>query len=93
MRLSNTHSHIFRIDLSRLCARRQAQGRTIFQKHEGRSNIPGITKLSPDLHPGHPPLLVVDTKEALAGLRLSWTWTVPIGSSVTSTLIQRFRGK
>jgi len=32
-------------------------GELFFQKHEERSKIPGITKLSPDLHPSHPPLL------------------------------------
>jgi bifunctional non-homologous end joining protein LigD len=39
-----------------------------FQKHEERSKIPGITRLPVSMHPGHPPLLVVDQHEALIGL-------------------------
>jgi bifunctional non-homologous end joining protein LigD len=44
------------------------QGELFFQKHEERMRIPGITKLPAALHPNHPPLLVVDTHEALIGL-------------------------
>lgn len=40
------------------------QGELFFQKHEERSAIPGITRLPTDLHPRHPPLLVVVTHEA-----------------------------
>ncbi|WP_350029236.1 DNA ligase D [Caballeronia sp. AZ10_KS36] len=43
-------------------------GELFFQKHEERSKIPGITRLPVELHPGHPPLLVVDRHEALIGL-------------------------
>lgn len=43
-------------------------GELFFQKHEERSKIPGITRLPIELHPGHPPLLVVDHHEALIGL-------------------------
>ncbi|SOE91511.1 DNA ligase D [Caballeronia arationis] len=43
-------------------------GELFFQKHEERSNIPGITRLPVELHPRHPPLLVVDRHEALIGL-------------------------
>jgi bifunctional non-homologous end joining protein LigD len=44
------------------------QGELFFQKHEERMRIPGITKLPTVLHPKHPPLLAVDTHEALVGL-------------------------
>ncbi|KAK42854.1 ATP-dependent DNA ligase [Caballeronia jiangsuensis] len=44
------------------------QGELFFQKHEERSKIPGITRLPVEMHPGHPPLLVVDHHEALIGL-------------------------
>ncbi|WP_238218322.1 DNA ligase D [Caballeronia novacaledonica] len=43
-------------------------GELFFQKHEERSKIPGITRLPNEMHPGHPPLLVVDHHEALIGL-------------------------
>lgn len=43
-------------------------GELFFQKHEERSKIPGITRLPSEIHPGHPPLLVVDNHEALIGL-------------------------
>ncbi|WP_310397486.1 DNA ligase D [Caballeronia sp. LP006] len=39
-----------------------------FQKHEERSKIPSITRLPVEMHPSHPPLLVVDHHEALIGL-------------------------
>nr|WP_318290045.1 DNA ligase D [Paraburkholderia sp. BL8N3] len=44
------------------------QGELFFQKHEERAAMPGITRLPTDLHPRHPPLLVVDTHEALVAL-------------------------
>jgi len=43
-------------------------GELFFQKHEERSEIPGITRLPVEMHPGHPPLLVVDNHETLIGL-------------------------
>ena len=43
-------------------------GELFFQKHEERSKIPGITRLPVEMHPGHPPLLVVDHHAALIGL-------------------------
>jgi bifunctional non-homologous end joining protein LigD len=44
------------------------QGELFFQKHEERMRIPGITKLPVALHAKPPPLLAVDTHEALIGL-------------------------
>ncbi|ABO59778.1 ATP-dependent DNA ligase LigD polymerase module / ATP-dependent DNA ligase LigD phosphoesterase module (plasmid) [Burkholderia vietnamiensis G4] len=44
------------------------QGELFFQKHEERSVIPGITRLPSDFFPGHQPLLVIDTREALVGV-------------------------
>lgn len=44
------------------------QGELFFQKHEERSAIPGITRLPSDFFPGHQPLLVIDTREALVGV-------------------------
>ena len=46
-------------------------GELFFQKHEERSKIPGITRLPVEMHPGHPPLLVVDHHAALIGRRSS----------------------
>ncbi|NRO95591.1 DNA ligase D [Paraburkholderia sp. NMBU_R16] len=44
------------------------QGQLFFQKHSERARIPGIVELPIELHPGHPPLLVANTTEALVGL-------------------------
>ncbi|MDR5799005.1 MULTISPECIES: DNA ligase D [Caballeronia] len=44
------------------------QGELFFQKHEERSAIPGITRLPSDFFPGHQPLLVIDTREALVAV-------------------------
>ncbi|MDR6484656.1 DNA ligase D [Paraburkholderia terricola] len=43
-------------------------GELFFQKHSERARIPGITELPAELHPGHPPLLVANSAEALIGL-------------------------
>jgi bifunctional non-homologous end joining protein LigD len=39
-----------------------------FQKHAERMRIPGVSELPTELHPGHPPLLVANSAEALVGL-------------------------
>ncbi|OWW21059.1 DNA ligase D [Noviherbaspirillum denitrificans] len=42
-------------------------GEHFFQKHTNRTFIPGIKTLDPALDPGHEPLMVIDSVEALAG--------------------------
>jgi bifunctional non-homologous end joining protein LigD len=42
-----------------------AGGEIFFQKHAERTNMPGLTAHSRDLWPKHPPLLTVDTADAL----------------------------
>ncbi len=44
-----------------------AQGELFFQKHVQRLKIPGIRELAPRYDPGHPPLMVIDSPEALIG--------------------------
>jgi bifunctional non-homologous end joining protein LigD len=43
-------------------------GELFFQKHSERARIPGIEELPVGLYPGHPPLLVANSAEALVGL-------------------------
>jgi len=42
-----------------------AGGELFFQKHAERTAMPGLTAHSPDLWPKHPPLLTIDTMDAL----------------------------
>lgn len=42
-------------------------GEQFFQKHVRRGQIPGARQLDPALDPGHPPLLVLEAREALIG--------------------------
>ncbi|ACC73881.1 DNA ligase D [Paraburkholderia phymatum] len=44
------------------------QKELFFQKHSERARIPGVQELPRELHPGHPPLLVANSREALVGL-------------------------
>ncbi|MCO4880997.1 DNA ligase D [Paraburkholderia caribensis] len=44
------------------------QKELFFQKHSERARIPGVEELPRELHLGHPPLLVANTREALVGL-------------------------
>ncbi|MBP0588286.1 DNA ligase D [Paraburkholderia sp. LEh10] len=44
------------------------QKELFFQKHSERARIPGVRELPRELHPGHPPLLVANSREALVGL-------------------------
>src|ERR1700674_790156 len=68
MRLPNTHSHIFRIDLSRLCARRRASAANYFFRNTrrdlryraSRSYRPTCIRATHRCY--------VDTKDALVGL-------------------------
>lgn len=43
-------------------------GELFFQKHVEQSAIPGVEELPAELHPGHQPLLVANTRQALVGL-------------------------
>ncbi|RQR65663.1 DNA ligase D [Burkholderia sp. Bp9125] len=43
-------------------------GELFFQKHAEQSKIPGVEELPAELHPGHQPLLVANTRQALVGL-------------------------
>ncbi|WP_087128931.1 DNA ligase D [Caballeronia concitans] len=43
-------------------------GELFFQKHSERARIPGIEELPVSLYPGHKPLLVANTADALVGL-------------------------
>lgn len=42
-------------------------GEQFFQKHIRKGRIPGARQLDPTLDPGHPPLLVLETQQALIG--------------------------
>lgn len=42
-------------------------GEHFFQKHAAALKLPGITQLDPSLDPGHAPLLVIDSAQALIG--------------------------
>ena len=42
-------------------------GELFFQKHVASSRLPGMKQLDPSLDPGHPPLMEIDTVEALIG--------------------------
>ena len=42
-------------------------GEMFFQKHVASSRLPGMKQLDPSLDPGHPPLMEIDTVEALIG--------------------------
>jgi bifunctional non-homologous end joining protein LigD len=44
------------------------KGELFFQKHSERARIPGVEELPVGLYPGHPPLLVANSAEALVGL-------------------------
>lgn len=43
------------------------QGQLFFQKHADKSKIPGLKELDPNLDPGHPALIAIDSREALLG--------------------------
>ncbi|MDR5763114.1 DNA ligase D [Caballeronia sp. LZ035] len=43
-------------------------GELFFQKHSERARIPGVEELPVSLYPGHKPLLVANTADALVGL-------------------------
>ncbi len=44
------------------------KGELFFQKHADKMRIQGVSELPKELHPRHPPLLVANSAEALAGL-------------------------
>lgn len=44
------------------------KGDLFFQKHADKMRIQGVSELPKELHPRHPPLLVANSAEALAGL-------------------------
>jgi bifunctional non-homologous end joining protein LigD len=43
-------------------------GELFFQKHAEQSKLPGVEELPAEFHPGHQPLLVANTRQALVGL-------------------------
>jgi DNA ligase D len=58
--------HLAERPVSVVRAPRGLSGETFFQRHNGRPPIPGVTEHE-DLDPGHPPLITIDTLEALIG--------------------------
>ncbi|MFP6558852.1 non-homologous end-joining DNA ligase [Paraburkholderia sp. B3] len=58
--------HLAARPVSVVRAPRGLSGDMFFQRHNGRPPIPGVTEHE-DLDPGHPPLITIDTLEALIG--------------------------
>ncbi len=58
--------HLVERPVSLVRAPRGLTGEMFFQRHNGRPPIPGVTGHE-DLDPGHPPVITIDTLEALIG--------------------------
>ncbi|MEQ8200519.1 MAG: DNA ligase D [Syntrophomonadaceae bacterium] len=59
--------HLLERPVSFLRAPEGVEGQLFFQKHGEKLQIPGLRQLDPELDPGHPSLMAVETLEALIG--------------------------